>query len=117
MPIEGAHVEVFKDGVLVAEGYTDADGKWTQRLLAGTYHIIVSKTGYTTIEKTETLVRRTDLIVNLPTFGVEAVGRSGVVAPYIEAGVINPEIWCIIDTPTPTSKACAITCVHQTSVT
>jgi len=67
MPIEDAYVEVWQNGILIADGYTDATGRFTTSLLEGTYLIRISKAGYDTIEKTETIARSTELIVNLPT--------------------------------------------------
>jgi len=74
MPIEDAYVEVWQNGVLVADGYTDATGRFTTDLLEGTYLIRISKAGYATIEKTETIARSTELIVNLPYLPPGGVG-------------------------------------------
>jgi len=73
MPIVGALVQVFKDSELIASGYTDSEGKWSYTLEAGTYLIRISKTGYSTIEKTEVVATRTQLFVNLP----EAIEKGG----------------------------------------
>lgn len=67
MPIAEAKVEIYKDSELIYTGYTDSNGKFNHTLEAGTYTIKISKTGYMTIEKTETLTRSTELMVNLPT--------------------------------------------------
>jgi len=67
MPIQNAKVEVYKDSELIETGYTDVDGKYHTTLGAGTYRIVISKTGYETIEKTETITKTTELMVNLPT--------------------------------------------------
>mgnify|MGYP001052222782 CR=1 FL=1 len=67
MPIEDALVEVYKDGELWASGLTDSTGRWSCTLVAGSYTIIISKTGYQTITKSETVGFNTELIVNLPT--------------------------------------------------
>jgi len=90
MPIEDAHVEVYKDGALVAEGYTDATGRYTTSLDAGTYLVRISKTGYATIEKTETLARSTELVVNLPDLPpVGVVGASAFHAVQASAPVLE----------------------------
>jgi hypothetical protein len=64
--IEGVLIEVYKEGDKVKEGLTDSDGKWVDTLEAGDYYIRLSKSGLQTIEKNETLVRDTELMVNLP---------------------------------------------------
>jgi len=66
MPIANAKVEIYKNDVLIATGYTDADGKYTYPLEAGDYRIVISKTGYNTVTKEETIGTRTQLVVNLP---------------------------------------------------
>jgi len=66
MPIANAKVEIFKDTELIYTGYTDENGRFTKMLDAGTYKIRISKEGYLTVEKTETLTRSTELMVNLP---------------------------------------------------
>jgi len=83
--IEGVHVEVFKDGALVKEGYTDADGKYNTTLVAGTYLIRLSKTGYTTVEKTEVIPRDAELMVNLPKTIVPSVSITiSVMTSYVK---------------------------------
>jgi len=67
MPIQNAKVEIYKDSTLIETGYTDVYGKYHTTLSAGTYRIVISKTGYETIEKTETVTKTTELMVNLPT--------------------------------------------------
>lgn len=64
--IEDALVEILEDDVVIKSGYTDEDGKYTTTLGAGTYEIRISKTGYQTITKTETLNYPTEIMVNLP---------------------------------------------------
>lgn len=70
MPIVGAKVEVWKDGVLIQTGYTDDTGKFLTTLEIGDYDIIISKEGYNTITKEELIGTRTQLIVNLPSLSV-----------------------------------------------
>jgi len=67
MPIENAKIEIYEDSELIETGYTDVYGKYHTTLSAGTYRIVISKTGYETIEKTETITKTTELMVNLPT--------------------------------------------------
>ena len=64
--IEGALVEIIQNSTVVKSGYTDAQGKYSTILGLGTYKIRISKTGYDTVEKTETLSYPTELMVNLP---------------------------------------------------
>lgn len=66
MPIVNAKVEIWKDGVLIDTLYTDSQGKARKTLDVGAYSIIISKTGYNTITKNETISTRTELLVNLP---------------------------------------------------
>jgi len=66
MPIANAKVEIYKDSTLIATGYTDSEGRFSYTLDVGTYTIIISKTGYQTVTKTETVSTRTQLVVNLP---------------------------------------------------
>ena len=96
MPIEDAHVEVYKDGVLVAEGYTDAEGKFSTPLAPGDYLIRVSKAGFATIEKTETLARSTELIVNLPSYEVLTSFETSIIQPVsddFDDNIIDPDLW------------------------
>jgi len=65
--IEGAKVEVYRAGVLIAWGFTDAKGRWSCVLPAGTYTVIISKAGYETIEQEVTFEKETEFKVNLPT--------------------------------------------------
>jgi len=66
LPIVNAKVEIWKDGVLIDTLYTDSEGRANKTLEIGEYEIIISKTGYQTITKTETISTRTELMVNLP---------------------------------------------------
>jgi len=66
MPIVNAKVEIYKDSELIVTGYTDSEGKFSTALNAGTYRVVISKEGYATQEKTETLSKYTELMVNLP---------------------------------------------------
>jgi len=59
-------VEIIRAGVVVKSGYTDANGKYSTVVGAGTYTIRLSKAGYQTIEKTETLAYSSELMINLP---------------------------------------------------
>jgi len=91
MPIADAKVEIFKDSELIYTGYTDSNGKFTKTLEAGIYTIRISKTGYLTIEKTEELVRSTELMVNLPSELI-IMGTSydvSVLAGVVETAVIT----------------------------
>lgn len=87
--IAGVHVEVFKDSTLVKEGYTDENGKWTDTLEAGTYLIRLSKTGYTTVEKTETIPRDMQLMVNLPKTVVPSVDKTVTMIRGYETSVLG----------------------------
>jgi len=66
MPIANAKVEIYKDSTLITTGYTDSEGRFKYSLDVGTYTIVISKTGYQTITKVETVGTRTQLVVNLP---------------------------------------------------
>lgn len=89
--IEDALVEIIQDSIVVKSGYTDVNGKYTTVLGAGTYTIRISKTGYRTIEKTETLSQPTELMVNLP-METSPTGRSGLILSFISSEVSNPMI-------------------------
>lgn len=89
--IENALVEIIQAGVTVKSGYTDANGKYSTVLGAGTYTIRISKEGYKTIEKTETLSYPTELMVNLPAF-LPPEGHSGIAIMSLIGYVINPQI-------------------------
>ena len=45
-PIGGAYVEIYEDGVLIDEGYTDESGMYETSLDEGTYVIVVTYGGY-----------------------------------------------------------------------
>jgi len=62
--IPNVYIEVYKDGVLVVTGYTDANGQLELLLQAGTYKIRASKSGYETVEKT--VVVEADTSVTIP---------------------------------------------------
>ena len=89
--IEGALVEIIQDSTVIKSGYTDANGKYTTVLGAGTYTIRISKTGWQTIEKTETLAYPTELMVNLPT-GYPSPYISGIGAISTLGAFPNPTI-------------------------
>jgi len=89
--IENALVEIIQDSIVVHSGYTDVNGKYTTVLGAGTYTIRISKDGYRTIEKTETLSQPTELMVNLP-MEIAPTGRSGLILPFIVGEVLNPTL-------------------------
>ena len=92
--IEDVLVEIYKDDVLVASGYTDENGTYKTYLEAGTYEIVLSKEGYNTITKNETLTRNTELMVNLPT-KLSSLGHSGMVKLWMGDHVSNPTITTI----------------------
>lgn len=69
--LENVKVEIYLAGVLIKTGYTDALGTYKTNVAAGVYTIILSKTGYNTITKTETITRPSELMVNLPTYILE----------------------------------------------
>jgi len=106
--IEGALVEVIQAGMTVQSGYTDSIGKYVTVLGSGIYTIRISKTGYRTIEKTETLTQPTELMVNLP-MELAKYGRSGIVQEFIVVEVGNPKLISKLEVITPTSKKCNIT--------
>lgn len=111
--IENALVEIIQSGVTVKSGYTDSNGKYTTVLGAGTYTICISKTGYKTITKTETLQYATELMVNLP-MEVSPTGKSGLLLPFVIAEAANPQIILLNEvTVTPNIKTCSITLLHQ----
>lgn len=95
--IEGALVEIIQDSTVVKSGYTDANGKYSTVLGAGTYKIRISKTGYQTIEKTETLAYPSELMVNLP-YMVPVETRSGAAFLFVTGEVGNPEITTMLAT-------------------
>lgn len=86
MPIANAKVEIYKDSILITTGYTDSYGKFTYPLDVGDYKIIISKEGYQTVTKEETVSTRTQLIVNLPSLTVavttDALGVITLVKDY-----------------------------------
>jgi len=114
--IEGALVEIIQDSTVVKSGYTDAQGKYSTVLGAGTYKIRISKTGYQTIEKTETLAYPSELMVNLPyMFPVEM--RSGAAFLFVTGMVGNPAITTILSVRAdPTTKIVTQTTVPEVSV-
>jgi len=89
--IENALIEIIQDDTVVKSGYTDEDGKYTTVLGAGTYLIRISKDGYTTIEKTETLNYPSELMVNLPEL-IITPQRSGAIKMTVWGSVANPVI-------------------------
>ena len=97
--IEDAKVEIYKDSVLIKTGYTDANGTYKTYLEAGDYVIVLSKEGYNTVTKTETLTRNTELMVNLPT-KLSYVGATGLVQLFMGDHVANPIIIAISKTST-----------------
>ena len=64
--LKDALVEIFRNGVKIREGYTDSEGKYKTKVEPGNYIIKISKESYQTIEKVETLLDPTEIIVNLP---------------------------------------------------
>lgn len=63
--LQGATVEVYKSGILVATGETDQNGVYSTALPAGTYDIYISAPNMQTIHRTTTLTGSEELIVNL----------------------------------------------------
>lgn len=93
--IEGALVEIIQDSTVIKSGYTDSNGKYTTAIGAGTYKIRISKTGYKTIEKNETLTQATELMVNLPEM-IPLISRSGIAQTFILGSAENPVITTIL---------------------
>jgi len=114
--IEDALVEIIQDSTVIKSGYTDENGKYTTVLGAGTYTIRISKAGYRTIEKTETLAYPTELMVNLP-LEKSPIGRSGALLQIIVAEVDSPEMTTIYKVVTPTSKVVTMTSSYTAEVT
>lgn len=92
--IENALVSIAQAGIVVKSGLTDSTGKYSTVLGAGTYTITISKTGYETIVKTETLAQATELMVNLADT-TELIGRSGIILQYLTRAVDNPTLTSI----------------------
>jgi len=114
--IENALVEIIQDSTVVKSGYTDANGKYATVLGAGTYKIRISKSGYRTIEKTETLAYPSELMVNLP-MELAVMGRSGAVMMFVTGEVGNPEITTVYHLfSAPTKKTTSISTVYNVSV-
>lgn len=89
--IEGALVEIIQASIVIKSGYTDVNGTYKTVLGAGTYTIRISKTGWQTIEKTETLSYPSELMVNLPC-GYPAPYISGIGAISTIGAFPNPTI-------------------------
>lgn len=64
--IAGVTVSIYLSGVLVRTGTTDVTGKYATVIGPGVYDIVLSKAGYKTITKHETIAYATELMVNLP---------------------------------------------------
>jgi len=62
-PISNVYIEIYKDGILVATGYTDANGQLELLLQSGTYKIRASKSGYETVEKTVVVEANTSVTI------------------------------------------------------
>lgn len=116
-PIEDALVEIIQGGSTVKSGYTDADGKYQTTLGPGTYTIRISKTGYQTAEKTETLNYSTELMVNLEA-RVPSTGRSGIVTTVISGEAVNPILTTISKAFTTgvTTQTSSISTSYSTSI-
>jgi hypothetical protein len=92
--LENVKVEIYLAGVLIKTGYTDALGTYKTYVAAGDYIIVLSKDGYSTITKTETITRPSEIMVNLPTKQV-IMGVSGMVKLFMGDHVVNPTITTI----------------------
>jgi len=79
--VEGAKVEIYKAGVLVAWGYTDEEGKFSTKLTPGFYEIKIIW-NRREIVKTELLTQDTELVVNLP------IERMRVIEPFLRRPMI-----------------------------
>ena len=103
MPISGALVEIYKNELKIKEGYTDENGKYSTTLDAGVYRIVVSKAGYNTIEKTETIGATTELLVNLPAGVVyEEYDVEVTISTLIDVAPETPELLSEITTTVTT---------------
>lgn len=101
--IEDVKVEIYLGGILITTGYTDALGTYKTNVAAGDYVIVLSKDGFNTITKTETITRPTELMVNLPTKLV-VMGVSGMVKLFMGDHVSNPTITTIPTTQQKLTK-------------
>lgn len=114
--IEDVKVEIYKNEVLIDTGYTDENGTYKTYIAAGDYVIVLSKDGYNTITKTETITRPSELMINLPTKQV-IMGVSGMVKLFMGDHVVNPTITTI---PTMhqklTKKTATITTVASLTI-
>jgi len=63
-----AKIEIYRDGILVAEGYTDIRGRFAVQLEAGAYEIRITLPDKRTITKYEFIPKDTQLVVNIPPY-------------------------------------------------
>jgi hypothetical protein len=83
--IENVKVEIYLSGILIKTGYTDALGTYKTNVAAGLYTIVLSKDGYNTITKVETITRPTELMVNLPASALAVIVEPIPITPVYNA--------------------------------
>ena len=117
--ISNVLVEIIQNDVVIKYGYTDGNGKYTTKLDAGVYKIRLSKTGFKTTEKIETLDCSTELMVNLPIEYYFTAGISHLGVQLFKSGqtMNNPTIQTISNIyVNSNTKTCQILTLHEESV-
>ena len=117
--IDNVLVEIIQNDIVIKSGFTDANGRYTTPLEIGTYKIRLSKTGFKTIEKIETLNQPMELMVNLPLehYFVKGVSHVDVQVFLSEYIVDNPTVETIhSESVVDNLKTVTTTSLHSESV-